>query len=146
MKKKPATKQKPKPEIEEICHMIIDGKTYRQIAEYYGINLLRLHAYLSEDKGRYTRAREALTISADTYADQAEQVLIDAAKDGIEMQRARELSSFYKWKAAKRRPKDYGDKVDVTTQGEKITAAPPDLTHLSFEQLKELQRGAKGGK
>lgn len=118
--KQPLKSQKPKLEIEEICHMIIDGKTYRQIAEYYGINLLKIHAYLAEDEGRYTRAREALTISADTYADQAEQILKDAKSDGIEMQRARELSSFYKWKAAKRRPKDYGDKVDITSDNKAI--------------------------
>lgn len=120
MAKKTVKIDKRKPEIDEICQMIIDGKTYRQIAEFYGVNLLKLHGYLAEDEGRYTRAREALTISADTYADQAEQVLKDAPKDGIEMQRARELSSFYKWKAAKRRPKDYGDKVDVTSDNKAI--------------------------
>ena len=35
--------------------------------------------------------------------------------------------------------------IDMTTNGESINKEP-DLTHLSFEQLKELQRGAKGGK
>ena len=128
-------------EIGEVCDLIIEGKTYRQMAEYYKISQKTLHNFLSNEK-HSVRAREAFILSADSYADKAEQVLIDAPKDSLELMRARELSQYYKWKAAKRYPKGYGDKIDVTSKDEKINEKI-DLSHLSFEQLLELQRGRK---
>lgn len=114
---------------------------------------------MDEDKkeflNSYTRAREAqadvladeiLSISDDgkndTYTDSEGNVMVDYDVLG----RSKIRIEARKFLAAKLKPKKYGDKIDLTTQGEKITAAAPDLTHLSFEQLKELQRGAKGGK
>lgn len=128
-------------EIDTVCDQIVDGMTYRGMAAHYGVSQLTLHKFLSEQK-HSARAREAFIISADSYADKAEQVLLDAKKDSLDLMRARELSQFYKWKAAKRYPKKFGEKLDVTTNEESLNKIP-DLTHLSFEQLKELQRGAK---
>jgi transposase len=106
--------------IEEIISMLIEGKTYRQIADNLGVALSTLHDFTSRPE-HSARAREALEYSSDTYADKAEQVLIEAERDMIEISRARELAQYYKWKASKRSPKKYGDKIDVTTGGEKIS-------------------------
>ena len=135
--------KKSKLEINDICDRIIDGKTYRQMAKHYDVSMFTLHKYLAE-KEHSARAREAFILSADTYADKAEQVLLDAKKDSLDLMKARELSQFYKWKAAKRYPKGFGDKVDVTSNEQTIHQT--DLSHLTFEQLKELQRGAKTSK
>lgn len=108
--------------IDLIVEDILEGKTFRQIAEKYAVSLGKIHGFLHSDE-HSARAREALEISSDTYADKAEQVLIDAPKDFVEIQRARELSQFYKWKASKRAPKKYGDKVDVTSDGKQLQSA-----------------------
>lgn len=44
-----------------------------------------------------------------------------------------------KWQASKLAPKKYGDKLDVTTQGEKIQ--PVDLSKYTYEQLQALASG-----
>jgi len=106
-------------DIDLICDMLIDGLTYREIAAKLDIKLSTLHLFTTKPE-HSVRVREALSISADTYADKGERVLIEAKSTLVEVQRARELSQFYKWKASKRSPKTYADKVDVTSDGEKI--------------------------
>ena len=107
--------------IELIIDDLIDGLSYRQIALKYNVKLSTLHDFVSKPE-HSARAKNALEISAQTYADQAEQILLDIQPDStpIEMARARELSQYYKWKAAKRNPRALGDKIDVTSDGEKI--------------------------
>jgi transposase len=108
-------------DIESIYNDLIDGLSYRQIALKYKVKLSTLHDFVSKPE-HSARAKSALEISAQTYADQAEQVLLDIQPDStpIEMARARELSQYYKWKAAKRNPRGFSDKLDLTTDGEKI--------------------------
>lgn len=109
--------------IDEIVEMLLQGKSYREIALELNCKLSVLHSFTSKPE-HSARVREALIISASTYADKAEQVLIEAKRDSIEIQRARELAQHYRWKASKRAPKVYGDKLDldVKTDGEKITS------------------------
>lgn len=106
--------------VEEIIDLLIEGKTYRFIAEKYGVSLSTLHDFMNSNE-HSARTRSALEISASSYADKAEEVLIQAERDKIEIQRARELAQHYRWKAGKRNPKKYGDKMDLTTDGEKIS-------------------------
>lgn len=129
-------------DINEVCQLLIDGATYRTIAQHYKIHLSELHTFLSKPE-HSARAHESLIISAETYSDKAEQVLLDAVRDGIEMQRARELSQYYKWKASKRNPRRYSDKIDVTTDGQKITSEI-DYSKLSTAALKEIAAQSEG--
>lgn len=99
--------------IDELIDLIIDGKTYRQIANHFDVKLSTLADFVAKPE-HSARVKNALKVSSDTYADKAEQVLIDAERDLIEMQRAKELSQYYKWKASKRSPSTYGDKIDVS--------------------------------
>lgn len=113
------TKSKLDGRIEEIIELIIAGYTWLSIADKMGTALSNLHKYCSKEEFS-ARVREALDYSASTYADKAEQVLIESVSDKNEIMRARELAQHYRWKAGKRSPKKYGDKVDLTTAGEKI--------------------------
>lgn len=106
--------------IDTIIEMIIQGDSYRIVANYLEVPLSTLHDYTSKSE-HSARVREALLYSASTFDDKAEQVLKDAASNSVEVQRARELAQHYRWKASKRAPKQYGDKLDVTTLGEKIS-------------------------
>jgi hypothetical protein len=98
--------------IEDVIEQIIDGKTFREIAEGFDCSLSHFHRFLSKAE-HSARVKEALEISSNSYADKAEEVLINAEKDSIEMTRARELAQHYRWKASKRSPKKYGDKLET---------------------------------
>lgn len=94
--------------IDTIINRIIEGKTYRQIAEEFQVALGTVHNVLTSTE-HSARANQALALSASHYANQAEQVLKDAEADKIEIQRARELAHHYRWMAGKRNPKKYGE-------------------------------------
>lgn len=108
-------------DIQVIIEMLIDGDSYRTIAKHLGVPLSTLHSYTSKDE-HSARVREALEISADSFADKAEQILIDCDGTKEELMRARELAQHYRWKAAKRRPRTYSDKMDITSDGDKLNS------------------------
>ena len=97
---------------EDILSLLVDGMTFKSISEKYNVSLSTLHEYMNKSEFS-ARTRNALEMSASSYADKAEQVLIDAKNDRIEMQRARELAQHYRWKAGKRNPKKYGDRLET---------------------------------
>ena len=113
-------------DIDLIIDDLIDGLSYRSIANKYDVKLSTLHNFVSKPE-HSVRAKNALEISAQTFEDEAERVLLNAERDSIEIQRAKELSQLYKWKAAKRNPKRYSDKVDITSGNEKIQTGFPTL-------------------
>ena len=115
--------EKPEINLDDVIEMILQGQTYRQIAENVKKPLSTLHDFLARDE-HSARVKEAFQISADSYADLAEEALKGAKSTIPEIQRARELAQHYRWKASKRAPKKYGDKLDVTTDGEKINQKP----------------------
>ncbi len=48
-------------------------------------------------------------------------------------QRTRLMIDAYKWKASKLAPKKYGEKLDVTSQGEKVNITPPQINIYTGE-------------
>lgn len=110
-----------KGKLDDIIELLVKGKTYREIAESHSVALTTLFDFLHLPE-HSARAREALELSADLYADKAEEVLKDAKSTMTEIQRARELAQHYRWKASKRAPKRYGDRLDVTSDGKAIPA------------------------
>ena len=100
-------------DIELILSWLIEGETYRSIATHLDVALSVLHRFTSKEE-HSARVREALQISGDSYADKAEQVLLDCdgTKEGVA--KARELAQHYRWKAAKRYPKRFGDKLELS--------------------------------
>jgi hypothetical protein len=114
---KPNTKTKKKDlDIEIIIKMIIDGLSYRAIAKKLHIDLHNLHNFTSSEQ-HSARVREALTTSADTFAEMAEDIMIKARMNQWSLVKARELAQHYRWMASKRRPKSYGDKVQTEVSG-----------------------------
>lgn len=129
-----------------IEELIIKGKSYRSICKELNISLMGLSRWLSNPL-QSTRVKSAVRISADYYADMSIQVLKNAPSDKLELMRARELSSAYRWMARVRDTSKYGEKLDVTTDGQSINIvslgtgiAPPetqqttiDITHSETE-------------
>jgi len=111
---------------EEVWEMLIEGKTYRYIADYFGVKLSTLSDFLNKPE-HSARKKTSLEISADTFYDLAERALMaidDSAPNG-QMMRQKELAQFYLKKAGKRNPKTYGDKIQTEHSGEIKTVAPP---------------------
>lgn len=98
--------------IDRIIELISEGKTFRQIAEELKVSKTSLMDFTAKSD-HSARVREALEYSADSYADKAEQVLLDAKSNLVEIQRAKELAQHYRWKASKRSPKRFGDRIEV---------------------------------
>ena len=106
-------------DINTVIELIIEGSTFRQIAERLNVKLSTLHDFTSKPE-HSTRVSQALEISAQTYEEKAEYILINAEASAYEMQRARELAQHYRWKASKRSPKKYGDKMEVEQNQKQI--------------------------
>lgn len=100
-----------------ICERIMNGESLRSIVLDDALpNRSTVHKWLAENKtfsDQYARAKDN---QADTLADDI-MYIADTAED---VQKARLQVDTRKWVASKLKPKKYGDKVDVTSDGEKI--------------------------
>ena len=105
--------------ITHIEEQIVKGRTYRSICKELSIHPVDLSKWLAKDIN-YPRMRVAVKMSADYYADMSIQVLKNAPSDKIELLRAKELSSAYRWMARVRDTAKYGEKLDVTSEGQQI--------------------------
>lgn len=90
----------------------------------------------------YTRAREDM---ADHDADKIADVAEDVAKGLIDPQAARVAIDAYKWSAGKRRPKRYGDKLEIENTGSVAVTHTLDVSNLSLEELDVLEKALGGG-
>lgn len=103
-----------------ICRRISDGELVKDASKAEGVDRMTVWRWLREDEGfrdLYTRAREA---AADALADEALEVARGSMPERAASDRL--LVDTLKWTAAKRRPREYGDKVDLTS-GDKPLAA-----------------------
>ena len=119
-------------DIDKIIDLIIEGKSYRTIAQELDVKLTTFHDFISKPD-HSARVRDAMQTSGDTFADMAEEVLKNATGTKEEIMRARELAQHYRWKAAKRYPKRYSDKMDIVSNGNAIL---PPWMHVNGDQPK----------
>lgn len=108
---------------DEICALLIEGKSLAEICRMDGMPKYRAVFYrLLKDEDfayDYARAREA---QADTDADAIGDISRKVLLGEVEPSAARVAIDALKWTAGKRKPKVYGEKLDVTSGGEKINA------------------------
>lgn len=121
--------------LDDLIDDLIEGRTFRELSAMYGVQVSTIHEYLNKPEN-IERYALALKTSSDSYAEKAENVLLDAKSKLVEIQRARELAQHYRWMASKRNPKKYGDKLDVTSGGEPVQKA--DLSAIPSDVLKAL--------
>ena len=100
-----------------ICERIMNGESLRSIVSDEGMpTRSTVHKWLDENKlfsDQYARAKDN---QADTLADEI-MFIADNAED---VQKARLQVDTRKWIASKLKPKKYGDKLDMTTGGQKL--------------------------
>ena len=101
---------------EAVCDRIEAGESLRAIAQTLGMDMAPLWRWLHADKQRSARAREAMQRSALAFDEMAEEG-IKGARNILALSRARELAQHYRWRAAKRNPAEFSDRVKQIVSG-----------------------------
>jgi hypothetical protein len=132
-----------------ICQRIANGESLRSIGRDPDMPAASTILYwlLDEDKATFL---EQYKVAKDIQADLMAEDIVDIADDGTSdytereredgstfevvntehIQRSRLRVDARKWVASKLKPKKYGDKIDLTTDGEKLPT--PLLPHALF--------------
>lgn len=101
--------------VEAILDRIAGGESLMAILRENGMpGYSTFISHLSKDEelqDKYRRAREA---SGDADADKVGDIADKAARGEIDPNAARVAIDAYKWAAGKRKPKVYGDKLDLS--------------------------------
>jgi len=99
--------------IDEVCEMILNGQSYRQIAAVASVSAGSVVSWLNETAERSARAREARAQAAILWDERAVEV-IEKAQTAEEITKARELAHHYRWRAKMVNPKEYGDRTTIS--------------------------------
>ena len=127
---------------ERLCEDIIEGDSYLTIAKRLGISKASLLNWVEAEPDRSQRARAALTVSASTADEQAEDVLRDTTLDPVVR---RELAAHYRWRARVRNPREYGDKLQIDQKTEIVNLRSDEIARPRAAiqaQIEEAQRQA----
>lgn len=124
-----------------LCDRIEAGDFQGTIARDLGFAPSRLSEWMAADAERLTRVAVARRLAAATFADKALRVLEDARSSPVEITRAREIASHYRWMAKMHDPGSYGEKtqIDLNAKVEHASVAQVD------EELSKILGKAAGG-
>ena len=110
--------------VDTICEQIAMGRSLVNICAELDLSYSQVMVWLQkypDFTDKYARAKEA---QADWYADEMLSVIDNAKSDRNEIERAKVKIEALKWIASKLKPKKYGDKLDLTSAGERIEPQP----------------------
>jgi len=106
---------------DEICARITEGQSLRKICRDDHMpslatifNWLRVQPIFLE---QYTRAKEN---QADTNAEDIQELIEEVRTGVLDPQAARVAGDLLKWSSSKLKPKKYGDKLDLTSDGKQL--------------------------
>jgi len=105
-----------------IEELIIQGWTYRRICNEYKISLMGLSRWLS-DPLQFPRIRTAMLMKADYHADCQLSVLTELLSNNPSKEMimlATKVSEAHRWAARTGNVAKYGEKLDVTSEGQQI--------------------------
>lgn len=102
---------------DKICDLITTGLSLRKVCKLPGIpSRQTIHSWLIKDKDFFDQYARASKLRREEKFDELEDIT-DEVED---VQRARLKIDVIKWQLSKEEPKKYGDKVDITSDGEKL--------------------------
>lgn len=102
--------------IDSIADDISNGRSLTDVAKGLKVSIGTLLAWIASSPERSARAREARVFAARIWDERAMSV-IEEAGDPFELARAKEMAHHYRWRASKTAPKDFGDKLEVESNG-----------------------------
>lgn len=101
-----------------ICERISNGESLKKVTDEEGMpSRVTVHAWLIKYPTFLNKYEAARDLQADVYADEMDDIAHDPTLD---VQRARLIIDTRKWTASKLKPKKYGDKLDMTTNGKDL--------------------------
>jgi len=116
--------------VSKICSEIAEGKSLRAVCEIEGMPdkstvfvWLREHKEFQDQYARATEERtEALSEELMDLGDEAVELAqtVDAKASSAVVQAVKLKADNIKWTMSKMKPKKYGDKIDMTTNGKDI--------------------------
>lgn len=131
----------------EICDTVANGFNIKTVlsskSEYPDFSTWC--RWKREHSELYNLYVNAIQDKAESVDEEIDAIFSECKAGNMEASVANVLMQTLKWKAAKYYPKMFGDKVDVTTQGEKLPAPQTvvDLTKLSQSALEELAKASE---
>jgi hypothetical protein len=135
--------------LESICDRIREGQSVNEICRSIEISASAFWRWIEADAERSARVRVSRTASAAAMEEKAETVLLDKQ---MEIQRARELASHYRWAAKVRNPREYGEKLELTGEmtiqnltSEEVEARASALLIEIAEAERRIQQAAAIG-
>lgn len=128
--------------IEDIIEAFINGKTFTEIADHYGVSQTTLWTFRANSK--YSAQIEAaMQASAESYAEESIDVLreVQHSDSVAEVMAAKELSQALRWRASKRNPRVFGNNPEI--EREEPTKAVDEKTFdILMEQAKKMAKDA----
>lgn len=107
-----------------ICDRLSEGESLRKICEDSEMptkaTIFRWLRDKKELRDQYARAKEE---SSDAFAEEMMDIIKDTKEDSNAIQKARLQIDTMKWLMSKQKPKKYGDKLDLTSDG-KVLPTP----------------------
>jgi len=106
----------------DICKLVASGKSLKRIGERDDMPCRStLHSWLLDDdkKEFLDKYKEACDVRVENMFDELEEIA-DTSDEDESSNRSRLRIDTRKWYLSKIMPKKYGDKIDVTSDGEKV--------------------------
>ena len=132
-----------------ICKRIEDGEALSVILRDNDMpDRGTVYKWIREDLAIFDKYTRATKIRADYLADEIIEIADKQGKD-VKIVDGEEVTDYNvinrnrlqidarKWAASKMNPKKYGDKVDVTTDGQPIKQEPTTVTFINARKNKE---------
>ncbi len=110
--------------IDEVCAMVANGKTLRQIGAHFSVDAGTILKWIGENEQysqQYARARDS---AADLFETEIIEAALSAAPETAAADRVK--IDALKWVAARRAPKRYGDRAQVDHTSSDGSMTPVD--------------------
>lgn len=119
-----------------ICSKLADGMSLKRVCEAeYMPDKATFYRWINNNKDlcdKYARAKDD---SSDALADDIQNIADDVLVGKYEANSARVAIDAKKWIASKLKPKKYGDKLDMTTNGKDLPT--PILSGMSRTNIND---------
>lgn len=155
----------------EICAQLAEGKSLRTVCLkntmpdkstiFRWLSLSNEEEWAKDFRDQYARAKQE---ASDAMADELLDIVDDGSNDWMEVhmggytktvvdqeavQRSKLRAETRKWLMSKMKPKKYGDKLDLTSDGKRIETTPiviSDIKSRNAETKPEATTSGSGGK
>ena len=109
------------PLAKEICELIATGSSLNSICQRDDMpDYKTVRVWLRKSENFRLIYMQARDDQADFYADELRDIAYDVRADKDEIEKAKLKVDALKWIASKLKPRKYGDKLDLTSDGERI--------------------------